>query len=862
MSGNFDWQTEDDGRWEDVQPEANPPRGKRRRWLLGLLLLLVVASAAIYYQVDRRIDATVAAIEQDVVSSVNLIRRAAAERDAELLLSMLSGRDMTWAYQQRDLLDHDLLRNRAPFGLTAVDHAPIAFDREDDQSPVAITLSPELDTAVVTVDQPYTTIQPDGQPATVTLRETAVYRRGTNRWLLTDPDDEFWGNWVSDLDSGEPVDVIYRTRDEALVQRLRKDLIPIVAQICSALEGVTCPADQSLELRFVDDPAVLLATRQPLPVRVTLSSLQIDLPSPTLVGLPVDDAGYDALLRGYASQVAAATIAHIAGYDCCRHAAYFQATMAWQLASLGLSHWPVTAETYARQRAARVNLDDLNRLWNIATFDDIPRDDLWQVYIAVEFLRHSYPDISVFDVQRSLNQPRSFQRWLNELPRDVDETASSDTSDAVSRWAVFVYNGGPVAGETAPARPSQDLQLSCYSRLTRSETTELRRYNPQTRTLVSEEQLVNVLPYTSPLPDDSGTVILLYDQDAELFRVNSWVQGVAQLLRPASARFALTLGQPTGNGRGLVFYEVGDEPPDIGILSIDLGACDASGCAASPLPGVPTWSPDGSQVIYSAADMLPNSPIVTPVYTALFGTDVGMESPLRASMLVRAADDTAVTPDDFRDNPTVTGFAPFWLDDSTYGYVTLLDDLPYSELRLANAFTDEVHTVVDVAQLQEAVPADNSAILRTIAYARPNPTRPSQLAIVATSVSYRTAQVFLYDHQTGTLEWRLGVGLRANQALGFSPDGRFLVVTGTGSENIGLDGRGQILLHDLQANTTASFPIFSEPSLLAPFDWSADGQWLAFMLDDNILALVHPSQPYAEIGDVAGCTAPIWINRS
>ena len=52
--------------------------------VISLLVLLVAAGGVITYQVNQRIEANTAPLKQDVISSVNLVRRAAAERVVEL----------------------------------------------------------------------------------------------------------------------------------------------------------------------------------------------------------------------------------------------------------------------------------------------------------------------------------------------------------------------------------------------------------------------------------------------------------------------------------------------------------------------------------------------------------------------------------------------------------------------------------------------------------------------------------------------------------------------------------------------------------------------------------------------------------
>jgi hypothetical protein len=74
---------------------------------------------------------------------------------------------------------------------------------------------------------------------------------------------------------------------------------------------VSCPPGYKLRLRLSRDPASLQHVNRLLDVYPATAGQDMELPAPSLVGKPVDEAGYRALYRGYAGWVAAAMLSHL-----------------------------------------------------------------------------------------------------------------------------------------------------------------------------------------------------------------------------------------------------------------------------------------------------------------------------------------------------------------------------------------------------------------------------------------------------------------------------------------------------------------------------------------------------------------------
>ncbi len=96
---SFDWQTEEDGGWDDPNfhasdPDKQKPDGKQRgwRWLIPVALL-IGAFVAAGWTLNQRVQMATARMEADVLASYELVEQAVSRRDDDLFQSVLSGRD-------------------------------------------------------------------------------------------------------------------------------------------------------------------------------------------------------------------------------------------------------------------------------------------------------------------------------------------------------------------------------------------------------------------------------------------------------------------------------------------------------------------------------------------------------------------------------------------------------------------------------------------------------------------------------------------------------------------------------------------------------------------------------------------------
>ncbi len=221
--------------------------------------------------------------------------------------------------------------------------------RADSASPqdVVVNLSPDLTEAEVVVEQAYTTLPSVAGRGvditeTVRLRQTLVFSLDAQRqeWLLGAPGADFWGKSIST--EGRFLTLIYPERDASIGSRLARDLDELLGRLCRETSAGACAPDTPLHMRLDTRlNSLALALNPDIAAARTISSGQMALPAPTLIGLPVDEAGYRALLRYYGrTLVREVVLAGIVQAPDWRTAELIQAGIDRQMNRLGLLAWP------------------------------------------------------------------------------------------------------------------------------------------------------------------------------------------------------------------------------------------------------------------------------------------------------------------------------------------------------------------------------------------------------------------------------------------------------------------------------------------------------------------------------------------
>lgn len=312
MTSKFEWHSAEESGWE--QPSAverpSPRRFRRlRRLATGLFLLLGLAGLAAwgYQSLDRQVESTGSRLSADVRASHRLVEQAATGGDMELFRALLADFPH-WRRLQGRLLQQDLYYDRPSLGLWR----PLTAARP---ATPTVTLSPDLQQAEVAQPLPYLTETPQGLTETITLTRTAVYQLSDASWRRAPlpATETFWGDWKS-VD-GRYISLAFSTRDGEVARRLAPDLDEAINRLCRET-AVRCPSNLHFRLRLSREPTSPFTLNQNFRALNTISvanpyMYRMDLPTPTLVGLPGDEAAYQALWRGYAGWVTAVITARL-----------------------------------------------------------------------------------------------------------------------------------------------------------------------------------------------------------------------------------------------------------------------------------------------------------------------------------------------------------------------------------------------------------------------------------------------------------------------------------------------------------------------------------------------------------------------
>jgi hypothetical protein len=174
--------------------------------------------------------------------------------------------------------------------------------------------------------------------------------------------------------------------------------------------------------------------------------------------------------------------------------------------------------------------------------------------------------------------------------------------------------------------------------------------------------------------------------------------------------------------------------------------------------------------------------------------------------------------------------------------------------------------LLSTVELGQFLPETNSRSRLLIAYVAPHPQNSDLLFI---TVIERTPEdrlhVFALDRRSSLPEHRLQTVFDIYHSLSFSPDGRYLLLTGRESWSTSRsDPTAILLLHDIEENKTTPF-LSRQPAFISSqaYDWSADGQWLSFVLADNMVAIVAPEAHDARplLHNAGECTSVVWLNE-
>ncbi len=416
---SFDWQTEDKAGWDDPvsPPPDKPPQWRRWWWAVAGVVLLLLVTAVLTRALQQRLESVTGELEAEVLASYTVIEAAAVRGDGEVVASFLSGRDNAWATAVTQMAANGGVYQRDGLGLTWLENQPPA-------SPT-MTFAPDLQSAEVSKAVAYAIDVGNGVTETVVLTQTAVYRSGDNRWLLAPPDADFWGD--SRTVSGQYLSVQYPTRDADLARRLFLNLDDKLGQMCSQLPNFSCPNDFAVSLMLSTEPGTLAGAN--LPAVLANSPAALTLPTPTLVGIPQTESGYQALFRGYASLVLASAITDIVEWRCCEQAVFYQAVLSELLRQLSLQPETLTAVQFDVLWQSNASLTEGAHLWALTE-----AADSWLAVAIVAMAQDVWGQTAVSLIYSLADDPPpNFGDWLHELA-GPDRT----NEELLATWAAYV----------------------------------------------------------------------------------------------------------------------------------------------------------------------------------------------------------------------------------------------------------------------------------------------------------------------------------------------------------------------------------------------------------------------------------------
>jgi hypothetical protein len=410
MPAKFRWEAENEVEWADESTLPGEPSGGRSRLRIALsatLIILLAIPIAIFIKrtLDKQIETNTNSIKEDVISTHQLVKRAAASHDIELLATFMSGRSDQWLDAQVALANRNEFESRQSFGF-------VLKGAEDLQT--TVTMSPDLRAAELVEERAYQVQNTDGSVITVRLGHPYVYRSSSSKWLLSPPLEDYWGDEVSL--NGRYFNLSFPQRDEEISKRLAADIEAALASACVGLPTISCPDDVRLQIHLSTDPLALLSYGT---IEGLSTQEELILPAPSLVGLPVDDTAYRFLRRSYAAQVVSRQILTESDYTCCRRSTLIEAFLAFQLLQTDLSPWPLTTLDYARILETGISLQHVGRLFQLdgVTERVLGNLDLTVATAFAGFIATRDPTISMEDMMHWLITARSLEGWLfNVMP--------------------------------------------------------------------------------------------------------------------------------------------------------------------------------------------------------------------------------------------------------------------------------------------------------------------------------------------------------------------------------------------------------------------------------------------------------------
>ncbi len=399
MKPDFDWRSENDLLFDEEVDNRQRRSGRKfsKWWLLSLAFLSVIIVAwVLVRQVKQVVVETASLTENEVVQSLRLLLEAQESGDLELFSSFISGRDSLWAENQLLLMEARLLIDRDQFGLTLLP--------QTDLEETIVTVSPDLNEAVLEQAFSYRVNGASSDLETVDLRQIFVFRMGQDRWLLSPPKKSFWGSEEREI--GRYITVVYPERDQEISQLLAADLEGTVAAACSILSGF-CSDKLPITIQFTTNVESLY--RNERPNRDLLNGWPIVLPTLSLFGRPTDDVGYRVIYRLFSELVVRDLFDQQARYACCSKPGFHDALSDVQLVQMRI----MGLET---EFTGSIDLHQISELWQRdADGRVLSLNEIEEISVFINGIVEGLRLKEISEIQQKLGQTEDFWVWFEEV---------------------------------------------------------------------------------------------------------------------------------------------------------------------------------------------------------------------------------------------------------------------------------------------------------------------------------------------------------------------------------------------------------------------------------------------------------------
>lgn len=579
----FEWISDEEREWRQRRSDAAPPSWPWRRWLAAFLLLIALAAAGLYWREQRALHT----IEADVQRAHDLLLAGAQAGDIDLLRRMIVQSDPAWTQAWLDLARGRGWLDRGSWGMTLAAAPP------DLRS---VTLTPDLSEAETLTQATFSAAAiAAGQPFTLTLPAVFTYT-AQGRWLFAPPRATWWGE--RKMSETARLRFYYPQRDSEILRRLLADFDLALQQRCRPRGDYDCGNGEPIAISFSTSPITLARFASLHPYYTETGLL---LPTPSLLGLPLDQTGYEALRAGYARRLFSLLFADFTGYECCAHILYFSALIERELADLGWAAWPLTPPDYAELLTSadiafnlRVDVG-----WDLSRFEEATAVQ-WRAALAiVEFILAADPALTParllnligprwqlhttwLEQIAALNSPVSGlgRDWQPQTRGDIPGIAIDNGNSDLYRF-LFQAAQLPVLSPPQPF-PAAAVVLACQD----EGATLLLRYQPAADAWSEWQRLPEIKrPFIAGLPQQDQ--VWLIDQ-AATGDVATWLWAPAGL-QPVAAQPLQLAPEPAHSGRRLIASSL---TAGAAFYEVDLDRCAASGCALTPARGYTRWSPD------------------------------------------------------------------------------------------------------------------------------------------------------------------------------------------------------------------------------------------------------------------------------